>query len=86
MVKQAVKIMSKSGLHLRPASNLCKLAIEYESNIIVKKGNGEYNAKSIISLLSSCTKEGDEVEVVCDGTDESEALKAVIEYIEKSDW
>ena len=40
------------------------------------------NAKSVLSVLGAGVKNGDEIEVVCDGVDEEEALKAVIAGIE----
>jgi phosphotransferase system HPr (HPr) family protein len=31
------------------------------------------NAKSVLGVLSACVKHGDEIELVCEGTDEKEA-------------
>ena len=33
MVSQKVKIINPTGLHLRPAGNLCKEAMKYKSKI-----------------------------------------------------
>ena len=43
---------------------------------------GNTNAKSVLSVLGACVKCGDEVEFVCDGEDEEEALKTLINAIE----
>ena len=40
------------------------------------------NAKSVLSVLGACVKCGDEVEFVCDGEDEEEALKTLVSAIE----
>ena len=40
--------------------------------------NREFNAKSLLSVLSACVQQGDEIEVVCSGADEKEALQAVM--------
>ena len=43
--------------------------------------NREYNAKSVLSVLGAGVRSGDEVEIVCDGEDEEEALSALIELV-----
>ena len=41
------------------------------------------NAKSVLSVLGACIKSGDEIELVCDGEDEEEALKVLVTLIEE---
>ena len=40
------------------------------------------DAKSVLSVLGACIKCGDELELVCQGEDEEEALKGMIDIIE----
>lgn len=40
------------------------------------------NAKSVLSVLGACIKSGAEIELICDGEDEAEALEYLIQYIE----
>lgn len=82
MVSQKVMIKNPTGLHLRPAGILCKEAMQYKSHITFKYGQNTANAKSVLSVLGACIKSGDEIEMVCDGEDEEEALKAVVKAIE----
>lgn len=77
MVSQKVSIINPSGLHLRPAGNLCKEALRYESKVELLFKDSEANAKSVLSVLGACVKCGDEVVFRCTGPDEEEALKAV---------
>ena len=35
----------------------------------------EVNAKSVLSVLSACIKNGDVITMICDGSDEAEALE-----------
>ena len=48
------------------------------------------NAKSVLSVLGACVKSGDEIELICDGEDEKEAMDAMVSAIEdglgESDW
>lgn len=82
MVSKKVTIINPSGLHLRPAGNLCKEALKYESKIHIIFGDIRANAKSVLSILGACIKRGDEIEYVCEGRDEQEALVAVVELTE----
>ena len=40
------------------------------------------NAKSVLSVLGACVKSGDEIEFVCEGVDEKEALAAMVQAVE----
>ena len=81
MVSQAIKIMNPTGLHLRPAGNLCKEAMKYKSKITFDYSGNIANAKSVLSVLGACIKSGDEITLICEGEDEKEALEALIAYI-----
>ena len=47
MVSQKVKIINPTGLHLRPAGNLCKEAMKYNSKITFEYSGNTANAKSV---------------------------------------
>ncbi len=78
MVSSKVTIKEGTGLHLRPAGIFCKIATQYKSRITFSIRNMTANGKSILSILAACVKCGDEIEIVCDGEDENEALKALV--------
>ena len=86
MVSQKVAIKNPTGLHLRPAGILCKTAMQYKSKITVHKELRHEeitaNAKSVLSVLGACIKSGDEIEFVCTGEDEEDALKGVVAAVE----
>ena len=82
MLSQAIKIMNPTGLHLRPAGNLCKEAMNYKSKITFEYRGNTANAKSVLSVLGACIKSGDEITLICEGEDEREALQSLIAYIE----
>ena len=60
---------------------LCNEAIKYSSAITFTFEGGTANAKSVLSVLGACVKCGDEIELVCEGADEQEALKALTDAI-----
>ena len=82
MQKQKIVIRNASGLHLRPTGILCNEAIKYKSTVKFQSGNTLTNAKSVLSVLGACIKSGDEVEFICEGPDEEEAMAAMNRIIE----
>ena len=82
MVSQKVVIKNPTGLHLRPAGILCKDAMQFKSHITFRYRDNIANAKSVLSVLGACIKSGDEIELMCEGEDEEEAFKAIVEAIE----
>mgnify|MGYP004541728647 CR=1 FL=1 len=82
MVRQKVIIKNPTGLHLRPAGILCKEAMQFKSLITFSFKENTANAKSVLSVLGACVKSGDEIELICDGEDEEEALKTLVNAVE----
>lgn len=82
MVSQKVTIKNPTGLHLRPAGILCKEAMNFKSVVTFNYRGGIANAKSVLSVLGACIKSGDEIELICEGEDEEEALASLIQAID----
>ena len=82
MVSQKVKVNNLIGLHLRPAGKLCNEAMKYKCLITFHYKDVTANAKSVLSVLGACVKSGDEIELICEGENEEEALKKMVEAIE----
>lgn len=81
MVSKEVRITNPTGLHLRPAGNLCKEAMKFRCKVTFEYGGNIANAKSVLSVLGACIKSGDEITLVCEGEDEAEALEALVAFI-----
>ena len=86
MVSQKITVKNVSGLHLRPAGILCNEAMKYQSSVKFKSmgraGIVITNAKSVLGVLGACIKCGDEIEFICEGPDEAEALACVVGLVE----
>ena len=82
MLTRKVVITNPTGLHHRPAGNLCKVAMNYKSHISFSYGDNTANAKSVLSVLGACIKCGDEITFTCEGEDEDDALKALVTVVE----
>ena len=77
-----IVLINEQGLHARPASIVAKKAAKFTSHITLIKDGKEYNAKSIINVLSMAASKGDRIKIVASGDDEAmavEELKIVIE-------
>ena len=82
MVSKNLTIKNEQGMHMRPASLLSQMAAKYQSNITVKYNGKDFNCKSVMLLMTALIKKGSEIELVCDGPDEEEALAALSAFID----
>ena len=82
MVSKEFTINNELGMHMRPASLLSQMAAKYQSNITVKHNGKDFNAKSVMLLMTALIKCGSVIEVVCDGPDEESALAEITAFID----
>jgi len=81
-MEMTVKILNEQGLHARPASVFSKTASKFKSTVSIVHGTGVANAKSIINIMSLGLKKGEEIKIRTEGTDEKEAMEALVGLIE----
>ena len=82
MVSENIMVTSQLGIHLRPAGAMCNEAVKYQANISFKYGEDKSksaNAKSVISILASGVKCGEEITLIADGSDEG-GVRPVYKY------
>jgi phosphocarrier protein len=82
MVKQSVKVRIPVGVHFRPAGKITECAMKFNSKTTIKMGNREANVKSFLNLLAAGIKYDDEIEIICDGPDEQQALRELVNIFE----
>lgn len=73
-----IVLENETGLHARPASELAKTAMKFKSNINMKVNGKIVNVKSVLGIMSAGIKEHTELEIVCDGEDEEQAIEAIL--------
>lgn len=76
-----VKVISKHGLHARPAGQLVTECKKFKSQIYIRYGEKGANAKSIYAILQSSIPCGSEVIVECQGEDEEFACDTIVQKI-----
>lgn len=81
MQEQPITIINKLGLHARAAMALIKTTERYQSRITLRVNNREIDAKDIMQVMVLGAGCGTELDVITEGDDEVEALKAVTALI-----
>ncbi len=82
MCVKDVVIQNQVGLHARPATFFIQKANEFRSSIWVEKDERRVNAKSLLGVLSLGIVGGTTIKIIADGTDEKDALDALISLVE----
>ena len=81
MVRTDIEIPNKLGLHSRASAKLTQLASNFESEVWMEKGPRRINAKSIMGVMMLAAGKGSTVVVETTGSDEQEALEALLKLI-----
>ena len=82
MVQQNVKVINPSGLHLRPAAVLAKLAASRKSAITIIYKEKKINCKSSLNIMAAGIMKGTEVLIQCQGNEEEQDLTTIVTAIE----
>lgn len=83
MVERTFTLTNATGLHARPASVFVQTVQKFPgTETLVRKGEREVNARSLLSVLSLGVGKGESITVRCDGPQESEALEALATLVE----
>lgn len=76
-------IQNKLGLHARAATKLVQLGQQFDAQIIIKQGEKEASADSVMALLMLESGMGKHITVSAQGKDAEAALLAVEALINK---
>ena len=81
MYTREITVKNEVGLHARPATYFIQKANEFKSGIWVEKEERRVNAKSLLGVLSLGIIKGSTIDLIADGTDEKDAVDALVELI-----
>jgi len=84
MEERIVTIRNKTGLHMRPAGEMVRIASRFVSEISITKDELRVNGKSIIAVLSLAAEPGCSITIQADGTDALEAVNALVKMVENN--
>jgi phosphocarrier protein len=80
MVRRAIRITNKLGLHARASAKLTQTASRFQSAVWISRNGRRVNAKSIMGVMMLAAGLGSTIELETDGPDE-EAAFATIEKL-----
>lgn len=81
MVESTIYVRNKTGLHLRPASELSQLCAKMKSDITIEFGDKILNPKSVLLLMGAGIKQGSKITIKVEGENEEADLKAIEDMI-----
>lgn len=76
-------IKDELGLHARPAGQVVKVAIGFQSKITIATPVKSADAKRIMGVMQLAAKYGDELTITCEGADETAAAKALEAFVKE---
>jgi len=74
-IEKEISIVSRLGLHARPAAMFVRVASRYRSEIWVAKEGEEVNGKSIMGLMMLAAGQGSKLRIRCEGPDADKAIE-----------
>ena len=82
MTERIIKVINRAGVHARPSALLVQTTKNFESSIFFEKNSDRINAKSIMGIITLGAGYGAEIKIIADGTDEKEAVEALVRLFE----
>lgn len=82
MVSRHFTVSNAQGFHMRPATSFTQAMGKYGCKVTIVHNGTSVDGKSLLNIIASCIKVGSEIDVICDGEGENEALKEAAEMIE----
>jgi phosphocarrier protein HPr len=83
MIEKKAIVTSETGIHARPALSVVKEASKFKSEVLIVKDGNEYNAKSIVAIMSMAAVKNDEITIKATGADEEAAALAMVKLIQE---
>lgn len=84
MVKETFVIENETGLHARPATEIAKIAMKYKCDVNLIVNGKTINAKSPLMIMSAGIKSKTELEILCDGEDEEQAIEELKIFLQSN--
>lgn len=83
MTKATIDLTGLVPVTVEKAARIAREASRFEAGVMLREQESVINLKSMIGLLSMALSGRQTVELVCDGPDEEEALKAMLTVMQK---
>lgn len=80
-LSRQVTIQNRYGLHMKPASEVSRLAYSFDAMITLGKADEQADASSIFEIMILGGSLGDELEISAVGREAEQAVDAITTYI-----
>jgi phosphotransferase system HPr (HPr) family protein len=87
MTEVVLTVKNKDGLHARPAKDFIKKAREFGSKITIQnlsRPDSKEVALTPVGLLNSAVRQGHEIRVRAEGSDEAAVIAALTQLVEEN--
>lgn len=81
MSEKKIIVSNMEGKHDNPIAELVQVACQFDSEIILESEKKRINAKSIMGIMAFNPSKGMTVNIVADGRDEREAVRAMEQFL-----
>ncbi len=81
MVQETVEIQIARERDERPVAMLVQMASRFDSSVYIESGTRNFNAKSIMGMMTLGLNSGEVITIKAEGTDEEKALKTLVGYL-----
>lgn len=83
MLNKIITVDMRDSDDASPIALLVQTAGRFNSKLTINRDNKTINAKSIMGMMAMGITNGDQIELVAEGTDESEAIEALADFLTK---
>jgi phosphocarrier protein len=81
VIEREIEIVNRLGLHARAAAKLVHLAGSFACDVTLSQDGDQVDGKSILGILLLAAGQGARISVRCSGSDEEEAMAAIVALI-----
>ena len=82
MVSKKITVTNTQGFHMRPAMTFATEMGKFPCAVSIVNGTSTTDGKSLMNIIAACIKCGTEIEIICDGEQEQEALEKAVGLVE----
>ena len=78
---ETINVANIDKVHKNPIAELVQTACQFESHIDISSEGKNINAKSLMGIMAFGLKEGIEVTISAEGSDESQAIESLKKFL-----
>jgi phosphocarrier protein len=82
VIRREIAIRNRLGLHARAAARFVHTASRFRSRVTAGRDGRVMDGKSILGILLLAAPQGAAIEVTVEGSDEDQAMEALVSLVE----